>query len=121
VGLFDTTQITLQQALAGSAQRQQLLANNLANADTPDFKRSDLNFQATLESALAQGDNGSQIESLSFQPQTDTTSTMTADGNNVDMDTEMSNLSQNALTYQSLVAVANARLKMLSTAIGSSQ
>jgi flagellar basal-body rod protein FlgB len=121
VGLFDTTQITLQQALAGSAQRQQLLANNLANADTPGFKRSDVNFQATLANALAQGDNGSQIESVSFQPQTDTTSSMTADGNNVDMDTEMSNLSQNALTYQSLVAVANARLKMLSTAIGSGQ
>ncbi len=43
---------------------------------------------------------------------------MTADGNNVDMDTEMSNLSQNALTYQSLISVANARLKMLATAIG---
>ena len=118
MGLFDTTQIALQEALAGSAQRQQLLANNLANADTPGFKRSDVNFQATLDNALSQGDNGSQLESLSFQPQTDTSSSMTADGNNVDMDTEMSNLSQNALTYQSLISVANARLKMLATAIG---
>jgi flagellar basal-body rod protein FlgB len=43
---------------------------------------------------------------------------MSADGNNVDIDTEMASLSQNALDYQSLVAVASARLKMLSIAIG---
>jgi len=121
VGLFDTTQIALNEALSGSAQRQQLLANNLANADTPGFKRSDLDFHSALEGAMAQGDDASQLESLTFEPQTDTTSSMTADGNNVDTDTEMSNLSANALDYQSLIAVANARLKMISTAIGSGQ
>lgn len=117
MGLFDVTQIALERALSGSAQRQQLLANNLANADTPGFKRSDLNFHAALAGALANGASGSQLDALSFQPQTDTTSSMQADGNNVDVDTEMSNLSQNALDYESLVTVANARLKMLATAI----
>jgi len=121
VGLFDVTQIALEQALAGSAQRQQLLANNLANADTPGFKRSDLDFHATLAGALANGASPAQIESLQFTPQTDTTSSMQADGNNVDVDTEMAKLSQNALDYESLVSVANARLKMLSTAIGYGQ
>ncbi len=38
VGLFDTTQIALSEALAGASQRQQLLANNLANADTPGLQ-----------------------------------------------------------------------------------
>ena len=118
MGLFDVTQIALERALAGSAQRQQLLANNLANADTPGFKRTDLNFHATLAGALANGASASQIESVAFSPQTDTTSSMQPDGNNVDVDTEMSRLSQNALDYESLVTVANARLKMLSTAIG---
>ena len=46
---------------------------------------------------------------------------MQADGNNVDVDTEMAKLSENALDYQSLVSVSNARLKMLSTAIGHGQ
>ena len=118
MGLFDTTQIALERALAGSAQRQQILANNLANADTPGFKRSDLDFESTLQGALSQGDGASQLESIAFSPRTDTTSSMTADGNNVDVDTEMSNLTQNSLTYQSLVTVANARFKMLSTVIG---
>ncbi len=121
MGLFDVTQIALEQALAGSAQRQQLLANNLANADTPGFKRSDLDFHAALANALANGASPSQIASLSFAPQTDTTSSMQADGNNVNVDTEMAKLSENALDYQSLVSVSNARLKMLSTAIGLGQ
>lgn len=121
MGLFDVTQIALERALAGSAQRQQLLANNLANADTPGFKRSDLDFHATLAGALQSGDSAAQLASLTFAPQTDTTSSMQADGNNVDVDTEMSKLSQNALDYESLVTVANARLKMLATAIGTGQ
>ena len=121
MGLFDTTEIALEKALAGSAQRQQLLANNLANADTPGFKRSDLDFHTALANALDANDSGSQIQSLQFQPQTDTTSSMTEDGNNVDVDTEMSNLSENALDYESLIAVSNARIKMLSTAIGEGQ
>jgi len=116
VGLFDVTQIALERALSGAAQRQQLLANNLANAETPGFKRSDLDFHAQLADALANGDGN--LSNLSFSPQTDSTTSMQADGNNVDVDTEMSNLSENALDYESLVSVANARLKMLQTVIG---
>jgi flagellar basal-body rod protein FlgB len=121
VGLFDVTQIALERALAGSAQRQQIIANNLANADTPGFKRSDLDFHAQLAGALEAGSSGSQLQSLAFSPSSDTSTSMQLDGNNVDVDTEMSKLSENSLDYQSLVAVASARLKMLQTAIGSGQ
>ena len=119
MGLFDVTQVALERALAGAAERQQLLASNVANADTPGFKRSDLDFHGALAAALGQGASASQLESLTFTPQTDTTSAMTADGNNVDIDTEMANLSANGLDYETLVEVASARLKMLATAIGS--
>jgi flagellar basal-body rod protein FlgB len=118
VGLFDVTQIALERALSGAGQRQQILANNLANADTPGFKRTDLDFHSQLATALAGTNSTAQLSSLPFTTQTDTSSSMQADGNNVDVDTEMSKLSQNALDYQSLVAIANARLKMLSIAIG---
>lgn len=120
MGLFDVTQIALERALAGAAQQQQIVANNLANADTPGFKRTDLDFHTQLADALASG-KADSLASLSFTPQTDTTSSMQADGNNVDVDTELAKLSANALDYQSLVAVASARLKMLSTAIGMGQ
>ena len=118
MGLIDTTQIALDQALVGAAQRQQVLANNIANANTANFKRSDIDFQGTLAQALAQGDSTDQIQSLTFAPKVDTSSAIRADGNNVDMDQENAGLAQNTVTYEAIVAVAKARLQMIQNAIG---
>ena len=118
MGLFDGTQEVLAQAMAGSAARQQVLANNIANADTPNYRRSDLDFRSQLANAIAGGNLG-QLQNLTFSPAVDTTSPVQANGNSVNIDGEMANMSQNALDYETLVEIANARLKMLSTAIGS--
>ncbi len=120
--LFDVTQIALERALQGSSLRQQVLANNLANANTPGFKRSDVNFQDSLGRALSAAGAGDgapdALGGLAFGPETDSTSTMRADGNNVDVDAEMANLQENSLEYQALVSVARSRLAMLKTVIG---
>lgn len=121
MGLFDITQIALERALVGSAQRQQALANNIANANTPLFKRSDVDFQSSLARALAAGESPAALQQLTFQPQVDNTSSIRQDGNNVDIDQEMSDLSANTVTYQALVAVSRSRLQMLATAIGTGQ
>jgi len=118
VGLFDTTQIGLDQALAGAAQRQQALANNIANANTPGYKRMDVDFHSALQKAFDSSDPSTAVSNVSFDTQTDTTTSTSADGNNVDMDTEMANLSENSLEYQSLVTVARSRLQMLQIAMG---
>jgi flagellar basal-body rod protein FlgB len=118
VGLIDGTQLVLEQAMAGSAARQQVLANNIANANTPNFKRSDLDFQSQLISALQAG-GPSAVENLAYSPKVDTESPVQANGNNVNVDTEMAAMSQNAIDYQSLVEIAAARMKMLQSAIGS--
>jgi flagellar basal-body rod protein FlgB len=118
VGLIDATQLTLEQAMSGAAARQQVLANNIANASTPNFKRSDLDFESQLNTALQNGPGG--LNSLTYSSETDTTSPVQSNGNNVDIDTEMSDMSQNALDYETLVEVASARLKMLQTAMGTS-
>ena len=121
MGLLDVTQIALEQALSGSAARQQALSNNIANANTPNFTRSDVDFESQLQAALASGNPAASLSSMSFTAQLDKQSPVQSDGNNVNIDTEMSDLSENALDYESLVEVANARLKMLSIAIGSGQ
>ena len=118
MGLFDVTDLALERALQGAGLRQQVIANNIANVNTPGFKRSDVDFQASLASALDTGNQTQALDSVSFAPQTDSTSTMRADGNNVDVDQEMANLTDNALTYQTLSAIARTRLQMLQTAIG---
>ena len=119
MGLFDTTDLLLQRGLEGASMRQQVLANNLANANTAGFKRSDVDFQSALASALDDGSSSEgALDSLSFQPQTDTTSSMRADGNNVDFDQENSNLTENAVEYEAMLSVAHARMQMLRTAMG---
>ena len=121
MGLFDTTQLGLEQALSGAALRQRAIANNIANANTAGFKRSDVDFHSALAEALGAPDAQSSLKGLSFKTETDSSSAMRADGNNVDIDQEMANLSQTSLEYQSLVTVARARLAMLQIAMGTRQ
>ena len=122
MGLFDITQTVLERALSGSALRQTVPANNIANANTANYKRSDVDFQSTLAQALdgpGATDSPSQISNLEFTPQTDASATVRADGNSVDMDAEMAKLSENSVNYQALISIAHARLQILQTAISS--
>ena len=58
MGLFDLTDLVLQRGLQGASLRQQLLSNNLANANTAGFKRSDVDFESALGAALGSNDPG---------------------------------------------------------------
>jgi flagellar basal-body rod protein FlgB len=117
MGLFDLTDLVVQQALSGSSLRQQLLTNNLANADTPGFKASDVDFQSALSQALSTNDPGAALKNLSFTPVTTTGATQ-ADGNNVDLNQQMSELTQNAVEYETLTELEKTRMQALQSAIG---
>jgi flagellar basal-body rod protein FlgB len=119
LGLFDLTDTVLQRGLEGSSLRQQVLTNNLANANTAGFKRSDVDFESSLASALDSSNPNQSLDSLTFAPQTDSSTTMTVDGNNVDTDTEMANLTSNAVQYETLAAIEQQRFAMLKSAMGS--
>jgi flagellar basal-body rod protein FlgB len=118
MGLFDLTDLVLQRGLQGASLRQQLLSNNLANANTAGFKRSDVDFESALGAALSSSDPSRAVADATFSPQTDTTSSMSADGNNVDLDQELSGLTENSVEYQSLAAIERSRLQMLQNAMG---
>jgi flagellar basal-body rod protein FlgB len=119
--LFDTTLVGLERAMSGSALRQQVIANNIANANTPNFKASDVDFHTALEQAFAGQPTVDQVDSTKFSVQTDSASTGRMDGNNVDIDQQMANLSENTLDYQSLESVMASRISILKTAIGQVQ
>ncbi len=57
MSLIDTTQLALETAMRGSWERQTLLTNNMANANTPGYHREDLNFQGALRAALVSGES----------------------------------------------------------------
>jgi flagellar basal-body rod protein FlgB len=116
VPLFDDTQLALERAISGAALRQSVLANNVANAETPGFQRSDVDFHSTLAQALKTG-SAAAIDSTQFTPQVDNQS-LRADGNGVDIDVESSNIAKNGLEYDALVSVAKARTQIIKTAMG---
>jgi flagellar basal-body rod protein FlgB len=116
VPLFDNTQLALERAISGAGLRQQVLANNLANAETPGFRRSDVDFHSALSQAM-KTDSAEVIEGTGFSPQQDS-QVLRADGNGVDIDVESANMAKNGLEYEALVAVAKARVMMLRSAMG---
>lgn len=114
--LIDNTQLGLERALSGASLRQSVLANNLANAETPGFRRMDVDFHDALAQAMGSADSAT-IESTTFTPQQDPQS-MRADGNGVDVDTESATMAKNGLEYEALVSVAKARIQIIQSAIG---
>ena len=114
--LIDNTQLGLERAISGASMRQSVLANNLANAETPGFQRMDLDFHGALAQAMKTGD-AATIDATTFSPQQDP-QTMRADGNGVDIDTESAQMAKNGLEYDALVSVAKARIQIVQTAMG---
>ena len=116
MSLLDGTQMALEAAMNGSMMRQTLLTSDLANASTPGFQPSDVNFQQTLEQAIASGQSPS---SVTFAPVT-ASQTEGPDGNGVDSDVTNAEISENGLLYQELSQVAQAREGILETAMNAS-
>jgi flagellar basal-body rod protein FlgB len=116
--LFDTTQLALQRAISGASARQQALSANIANADTPGYRRVDVDFHGALAAAMSQG--AGALTQTSFTPQVDNSAgAVRADGNTVDIDAESAKLAENTLDQQTMVEVAQARIHILESAIGS--
>lgn len=115
----------LQKGLEASSLRQQVLSNNIANIDTPNFKRSDVNFQDVLGAAMGQQNGTLPLQTTSPQQLSgitadggsgvvvDQSTSMRTDGNNVDIDSEMTNVAENGLYYNSLTSVISSQLGLL--------
>ncbi|HHY36695.1 MAG TPA: flagellar basal body rod protein FlgB [Firmicutes bacterium] len=110
----------LEQALDVASLRQRLLADNIANAETPGYKRKDIAFSTHFRRALAGKLTHPQhipINSPTAGPAALVVQGTTArnDGNNVDIEVEMAELAKNTLYYQGLARqvtqyLANLRL-----------
>jgi flagellar basal-body rod protein FlgB len=104
-------------ALVLRAARQEVLAANIANADTPNYKARDIDFakvlnEATSRSATAQGDINSTARAAFRVPEQ-----ASGDGNTVDMDRERANFADNAVRYEATLRFINGRVRGLLSAI----
>ena len=116
MSLFDTTQAALERAMSGATLRHATLANNLANANTPGFRPSDVDFHSTLRSALAGG--SAAVEAAQIGPAPTGQAVLRADGNGVDVDVESAKLAENGLELSALAQIAAARMDIIRLAAG---
>ncbi len=116
MSVLDTTQLALTRAISGATLRNSVLANNIANADTPGFQPSDVDFHGALASALGEGPGA--VQALGFEPEQGPTVALRADGNGVDAEAESAKLAENGLELSALVQVAGARVQIMRTAMG---
>lgn len=118
--LFDITQLALERAIEGAGKRHEALAANLANANTPNYQRVDVEFHGALASAMERGpDAKASLHGLAFAAQRDAGAGATrADGSTVDVESESAKLAANALEHQAAVQVAQARIGILKAAMG---
>jgi len=116
MSILDPTQITLMRAISGANLRNSVLSNNIANADTPGFQPSEVDFHATLADALEEGPEG--LGSLTFSPEQVEMGAERADGNGVDSEAEAAKLAENGLELNALTQVASTRMQIMRTAIG---
>ncbi|OWA33756.1 flagellar basal body rod protein FlgB [Saccharibacillus sp. O16] len=120
----------LRSAIDASNTRQQVISNNIANADTPYFKRSDVSFESLLQSEMngvgsikGRITNSRHIaigsdSTPTARVTTDKSTVMNNNSNNVDIDTEMTNLAENQLRYNTYLEEVNHQIKMMRTALG---
>lgn len=121
----------LTKALDLRTHRHQVLASNIANADTPHYKARDFDFKDAYRNALAGSTTGGSLTLATtsrghiaggggtglpeLQYRTDVQSAV--DGNTVDMDTERSQISDNAIQYEILTRFIGDRLQGMRSAI----
>ena len=99
----------LDKAADASWNRESLIVNNIANVDTPGYKRKDLNFESVLREELGSSRYNSMdkrvsnadLSDLVAKPYTDYANySYRMDGNNVDIDTEQVELASEQIKYE---------------------
>ena len=100
----------LEKAADASWTRNSLISNNIANVDTPGYKRKDIHFEDYLLNAVSDGESlDDDIADVDLDTLTATTYTdygtvsYRLDGNNVDIDTENVELAKNQIKYYTML------------------
>lgn len=105
--------------LDAASMRHEALATNIANLETPGFKRLDLSpdFARQLEKIAAAGPSSDPINVRPTVVQDPNARAVRPDGNSVELDRELIEMSRNTLEYDFLSQFASDSIKRLRTAI----
>ncbi len=110
----DAVDAALHSALDGIALRQRVIADNIANVDTPGFRATTVDFEASLRAAIASGDPSDLAIST-----TPTDTPVGPNDNNVDLRKETLAAVQSQFQYQVMTRAVSDRAELLRAAAGS--
>ena len=121
---------TLSHSLQLRAARQQVLASNIANVDSPGYVAKDIDFKAALQNAKSGASAPRMAETNQGHMQLTSTSALigsplaytvqtqpSLDGNSVDLDQQRANFADNAIRYESTLRFINGNVKTMLSAI----
>lgn len=126
-GMFGFVNV-LKAAADASWTREEVLTNNIANVDTPNYKRQDVDFTTYLRSALQRTNGGSSsltnrvnninYNDIAIRTYTDnSTLSYRLDGNNVDLSTENVELASEQINYNALIDSMNNEFSRFKTVL----
>ncbi len=120
MALFDYTSFRImEQGISLLSQQQNIIAHNIANQDTPDYKCKYLYFAGVLKEQMdSQGvSTGKKQLELESTIYVDDNTKDQPDGNNVDSDTQQALFAKNAIQYEAIINQMNSEFNMMRTAM----
>jgi flagellar basal-body rod protein FlgB len=118
----DLTFSLLAKSLQGLSLRQELIAQNLANINTPGYSRRDVLFEDALRDALAEGkadgDTSAALDDVKFRVATEDALRYRVDNSSVDLDREMAEQAKAALKMSAVLSLMGKRIGMYKRALG---
>ena len=120
---IDKSATLLEKMLDVSSIKHKVIANNIANVNTPGYKKMEVSFSDQLEKAV---NENAMNKFDTLQPKIviskeDTSETVRNDGNNVDMDKEVSSLVKNTLSYNIYTQLLSKKFEGIKSAIENSR
>jgi len=106
----------LEAALRAEGLRQKLISNNIANAQSPGYRRLDVKFEQLLAKAL---ESEGQIDPSRLEPQVHqpNQTPVKSNGNDVELETEIGEMVKNTLRYKTYIRLINKKYDQIEQAI----
>ena len=106
----------LPKLLDASAANHKVIANNIANFNTPGYQKLEMHFDAELRRAMRTG-GVERAMKVPFEIRVSDDKPLRNDGNNVDLEKEFGHLTKNTLGYNAYARILSKKLSMLKAAI----
>ena len=126
MNLFSNTITSLEKAVSQSTAKQRIISNNIANVDTPNYKAQEVQFNTALTNEMrkleAYKTNSRHLEfggsnSTGYRVITKNNTSYNHNGNNVDIDQEMTEMAKNQIQYNALIERLSGKFNSLKTVI----